>query len=466
MGINSEPIRDELARVVSGPVTSDPEALRRFRQDASTFVGEPLAAVAPRDTQEVVALVRWARQRRVALVGRGGGTSLDGESVPPDGSVVVDFSGWTQLVELDTENRLVRVGPGLVNRELHRQLIPNRLFFPPNPGSWTSSTIGGNVATNASGMRSFRYGPTRSWVRGLEAVLGTGEILRLGHRARKSSTGPGLLGFLVGSEGTLGLFTEVTLGLAPLPEERIGIVAPIRSEGQLPDLLQRLLGAPELGLAAVEYLDAATASALGDEPGVRLPRGVPLLLLEVECSTSRRDAAIERTYQLLEMEGSAAAAEVFPSADELWTLRGRSSDAISRTHGTRLREDVAVPLSRIPEMLREIREISTSTGVEVYLYGHLGDGSLHPNFAVDPGSALGQNIRRRLLFASRRMGGTISAEHGIGKAKAPFLTLEHGSSGVALLKRIKQACDPDGILNPGKLYPEEGATATGEPSAP
>ncbi len=444
---------------VAGSVTTDPEALARFSRDASPVVQMPMAAVAPRDREAVVALVRWARRWKIPLIARGGGSSLEGESVPTPGSVTVDLSGWNQVVEIDRSNRLARVGPGVVNRDLHRTLAADGLFFPPNPGSWTVATIGGNVATNASGPRSFRYGPTRSWVCGLEAVLGTGEVLRLGHRARKSSAGPGLLGFLVGSEGTLGIFTEITLTLAPVPERRVGLVVPVPEALPLGNALARLGRAPAPTLSAIEYLDRPTARVLSRQSGGRLPEGTALLLLELESSEVEETSALDRLSARLGEEGFPDDARVYPDADQLWTLRGESGTVLDREVGPRVREDVAVPVSRIDELLVAITHLGTKYGVPLYLYGHLGDGSLHPNFVLDPLSAPAQALRRELLLTAKRLGGTISAEHGIGYVKAPYLALEHGPTGVELLRSVRRLCDPDGILNPGKLYPPSAPDA-------
>lgn len=452
MPIPPEALR-ALESEVHGTLTVDPSALERFARDASPLSGEPAAALAPQDREEVARVVRWARHWKVPLVGRGGGTSLDGESVPPPGALVLDFQAWSALEELDPTDRLVRVGPGIINRELNRELAPHRLFFPPNPGSWTTSTIGGNVATNASGPRSFRYGPTRAWVRGLEVVLGSGEVLRLGHRARKSSAGPDLLGFLVGSEGTLGLFTDITLALAPVPERRIGLVVSVPAERKLGAGLLRLLEPPSPQLSAVEYVDRTTASALVQEAGARLPSGAALLLLELESDLDGEERALERLSERLRLAGFGSDIEVYPDADQLWTLRGQSGEVLDRRLGPRVREDVAVPWSRVDELLDEIEAIGRRFGSAVYLYGHLGDGSMHPQYAVDPFTDRARSIRRELLFAARRLGGTVSAEHGIGLLKAPYLSLEHGPEAVRWLRAVKGLCDPDGVLNPGKLLP-------------
>ncbi|MFZ0830238.1 MAG: FAD-binding oxidoreductase [Thermoplasmata archaeon] len=447
----SEALRAEVA----GTVTDDPEALTRFASDASHLVQLPAATVAPRDRDDVQHLVGWARHWRVPLVGRGGGSSLDGESVPPPGGVVVDFSGWNAVIEIDEADRLVRVGPGVVNRDLHRTLASRGLFFPPNPGSWTTSTIGGNTATNASGPRSFRYGSTRTWVRGLEGVLGTGEILRVGHRTRKASTGPDLLGFFVGSEGTLGLFTEITLGLAPSPERRIGLGLAIPDALLFGPTLPRLLRSPAPAFSAIEYLDRSTAAALSRFSSGRLPGDSALLLLELESTAADEDRDLERAAKRLAEAGFSGDPAVYPDADQLWTLRGQSGEAVE-DEGVRVHEDVAVPWSRLDELIEGTRALAAHHEVPVRLFGHLGDGNLHPGFVVDPVSERSRAVRRDLLLLTKRLGGTISAEHGVGALKASYLALEHGDVGVSVLEAFKRRCDPDGILNPGKLYPGPG----------
>jgi glycolate oxidase len=438
---------------IVGPVTEDDDALVRFSSDASHLTQQPAAAVAPRDRDDVQRLVTWARRWKVPLVGRGGGSSLDGESVPPPGGVVVDFSGWNAVIEINDADRLVRVGPGVVNRDLYQTLSSRGLFFPPNPGSWTTSTIGGNTATNASGPRSFRYGSTRIWVRGLEAVLGSGEILRVGHRTRKASTGPDLLGFFVGSEGTLGLFTEVCLGLAPLPERRIGLVIPVPDDLKFRTTLPKLLAPPAPAFSAIEYLDRLTAGALGRFSSSRLPGETALMLLELESTEADEGSDLENVAKRLVNAGFEGEPVVYPDADQLWTLRGQSGDAIEG-EGVRVHEDVAVPWSRLDELIEGTRALAAHHDVPVRLFGHLGDGNLHPGFVIDPTSEPSRAVRQDLILLTKRLGGTISAEHGVGSVKAPYLALEHGEVGVSVLEAFRARCDPDGILNPGKLYPK------------
>jgi D-lactate dehydrogenase (quinone) len=445
---------DSLTRTVRGTVRSDEAELLRVGHDASHLTGRGLAVVAPRDPDDVVALVRWARTHAVPLVPRGAGTSLDGESVPLNGGVVVDLSNWNSVLEVLPDERTARVGPGTVNRDLQAALAPHGLFFPPNPGSWTVSTIGGHVGTNASGPRSFRYGPTRSWIRSIDAVLGTGGRVRWGTRAAKRAVGPDLLSLFVGSEGTLGITTEVTVRLAPTPAVRVGLVVDLPDGAPLGPVATALARARGTGLSAVEYLDRACAAELSGPLGFDRRQDGPLLLLELEAEdASEARARQERVREVLRRVGVPTEPTVYDNADDLWTLRGRAGEALDERLGHRIREDVAVPLPEIDRLIAELQRIAAMEQVPLYLFGHLGEGNLHPNYAVDPESPSGQRVRAAVLGASSALGGTISAEHGIGVVKRGFLEREVGAAGVEVLQALKRACDPDGILNPGKLYP-------------
>ena len=426
----------------------------RLGRDASHVVGSTVGGVRPHDADEVVWLVRWARRHRHPLVARGGGTSLDGESVPLDEALVLDFGQWDEILEVDVVDRIARVRPGIVNLELQKQLAPHGLFFPPNPGSWATSTVGGNASTNASGPRSFRYGPTRHWVRAAEVVLGTGERISVGSRSAKRSVGPDLLELLLGSEGTLGIFTELTLSLAPRPLRRAGLAVSLPEGGRLALLAARLASLLPHGLTAVEYLDARCASALASEPGARLPTDGAVLLMEVESSDAEEEARrLQTVSELLRAEGVVGDVHVVPDADRLWTIRGASGPALDRLLGERVREDVAVPVRRIDEFLASLHRLGVEHGAPVAVYGHLGEGSFHPNVVRSPGTLEGEAARAALLRETLRLGGTISGEHGIGFVKPSFLEEQVGPAAVRWLRDVKRSLDPDGILNPGKLVP-------------
>ena len=443
-----------LVRSVRGRVSVQPAELDAAGRDGSHITGRPLATVAPRDEADVVRVVEWARDHRVALVPRGAGTSLDGESVPLDGSVAVDFRRWNRVLEVDADGRWARVGPGLVNARLQSALRPHGLFFPPNPGSWLTSTIGGHVATNASGPRSFRYGSTRRWVRTIRAVLGTGETVELGSRSEKRSMGPDLLEAFIGSEGTLGIVTEVTVRLAPLPRVRWGVALPLPARPRLGPLAVALARLPGSGLSAVEYLDAYSARGLAVARGAPWSTDTGRLLLEVEAdrpSEARRN--LRRIDRLVRTFGLSTPGVRFAEADRLWDLRGEAGRVMDEVLGSRIREDVAVPPARVDELLAALSRIARREGVAVHTFAHLGEGNVHPNFVVDPDSPRAERIRRALYAAALRLGGTLSAEHGIGRVKRAYVARELDAASVRLLRALKAACDPAGILNPGKLYP-------------
>jgi len=449
-----------LRGAVDGEVRTDPAALESAGRDASFVISLPDAVVRPTDAEDLVALVRWARAHRVPLTARGGGTSLDGECVPVDGGVVVDLSGWNAIGAVDPLTRTVRVGPGVINHDLAVALRSTGWFFPPNPGSWKSSTIGGNVATNASGPRSFRYGPTRRWVHAAEVVLGTGERTVLGPTTAKRAVGPELLDLLVGSEGRLALATSVTLRLAPAPERRCGIVVAVPDGVRLGPVAKSLGSRPTLRISAMEYVDGRVAGLLRTRPGARLPGDGPLILLELESDGApSEDGALAELHTTLRAAGIRDSAAVVPDADRLWSLRGEAGSVLDAETGPRVREDIAVPVDRVDEALAALREVADRAGAELYVYAHLGQGNLHPNVTVDPGSQAGRTVRTEILAVARRLGGTVSGEHGVGSVKRSYVEDELGRPAVEILRGWKALCDPDGVLNPGKLLPSPGRRA-------
>ncbi len=429
-----------------------PAALEEVDHDKSGAKGRPWGRVRPTHEGDLVALVRWAGPRGVPLVARGGGTSLDGESAPVRGGLVVDLSGWDQLLEVNEEDLWVRVQPGLINYRLQELLRPRGLFYPPNPGSWESSTLGGNAATNASGFRSFRYGPTRAWVLRARAVLGTGETVEVGTLTWKRSAGVDLLPSLLGSEGTLGILTELTLRVAPFPARRIGLLAPVPESASLGRVAQGLQWARREGLSAVEWVDARVASELARGVGLPLPSGSGALLLEVEVPREIVEDVPSRWERGLRPLGIEGAVRPFEDADGLWRARGKAGALLDAQVGPRVREDVAVPLSKWDALMEGVRDLARRRGVGLVLYAHLGEGTLHPNFAVPPSSSVARELRRDLWRLAWSLGGTASSEHGLGSLKAEAYVQEHGRASTRALRQLKDALDPYGILNPGKFW--------------
>ena len=443
-----------LTGAISGTVELEPERIAYASRDASGLVGRADAVVRPEGVEDLVRLVRWAVEHRVPIIPRGAGTSLDGSSVPVLGGLVVDLSGWDRILEVDLTDRVARVGPGTVNRRLDAELASKGFTYPPNPGSGTASTLGGNVATNASGFRSLRHGPTRAWVRALEVVDGTGARWTAGGRSAKSSVGPDLVSLLVGSEGTLGLFSEVTVRIVPRPERRTGLALPLADGRPLGPLLQALRDLLGTGLSALEFVDAGTSDAMRVHGAGAWPFSGAMLLAEFEGSSLEEAEALGRLEAARRALGLPSDLSVFPEADRLWALRSDAGPALEAALGPPLREDLVVPLARLDDLRTAISAIRDRFQVPVLVFGHVGEGNLHPVFGTDPRSETADRIRRALCDSALSLGGGISGEHGVGATKRDRLEAQLGPSGIGALRALKGALDPHGILNPGKLLPE------------
>ena len=434
---------DELRGRFGERLRTDPEEIAPYRTDASHLRGAVEAVVRPSDADEVQALVRWARTHRIALVARGAGTPLDGESVPWSG-VVVDLSGWSAILEIDPVDRIARVGPGTVNHDLQVAAREHGLFFPPNPGSWRSSTVGGNVATNASGPRLV---PLRAHPRVGAGGGGRPRYRRAGpRRVPSAETIDRERSRSSCSWGARGPWASSPRSPSRCHRSRTGAprsVSPcpitFRSARSWPGSVGRSrMGSPPSSTS----IDAARRRS-SRVPGSRLPGDAALLLLEVESSSEAEETErLGRLGRRLGTLGVREAPVVFPDADRLWSLRGESGTALDRAMGERVREDVCVPIARLDELLALIARTGSEAGVATCVYGHLGEASLHPNFAIDPTTAAATRLAEEFLRGVLRLGGVVSGEHGIGAVKRGLWDEQVGRAGARLLRTIKQACDP------------------------
>lgn len=438
----------------TGKVVVDPEILATFSRDMSPIKGAAVALVRPESAEDVATTVSWANKTHTPVVARGGGSSLEGESVPVRPAVVIDFSAkMNRLIEVDTDNLLAVVEPGMVNKSLNQELERHGIFFPPNPGSWEMSTIGGNVATNASGPRCFKYGSTRNWVTAIDAILGDGSVLTAGTRARKSTSGLDLVRLMVGSEGTLGVFTQITLRLAPLPERRMGVIAPFASLREATEAVVALALRPKLGISAIEFVDDKCISALNYVYSTSFPESPATLMMEIEGSTQGMDEALANILQLVSRLGVVSEPIYEENVNGMWDIRGRITFALEKVHGKQFREDLAVPVTRFTEFVTRTKEIFRKHGMDPVVFGHAGDGNIHLEFdrtglnedALD-------GILRELYQLAVSMRGTISGEHGIGYMKRKYFGMEHSPREVAVMRAIKRVFDPNLILNPEKVY--------------
>ncbi len=437
--------------------------LSEFGRDAISeegYNGTPDAVVFPESTDEVVGLVGFARERGIPLVPRGGGSGLSGGAVPVEGGIVVAMERMNRVVEIDTANLVAVLEPGVVTKELDRMLEPHGLFFAGYPMSEEICQIGGNVAENAGGGRAVKYGVTGDYVIGIEVVTAAGEVLRLGGRRVKDVTGYDLIGLFVGSEGTLGIITQVTLRLLPRPAARAVALGFLADESRLAELTPALLGLPARP-SAVEVADASCMRLLSSLSARWrwIPSGAAMLLVELDGPDADRVAS-ERDEAAALMESLGVTEISRSKTDEeyakLWLLRKQVPWALMKKSPHQTMEDITVPVAGTWPLIAGTREVSRRCEVEIANFGHLGDGNIHVTPLKPDGLDVGQwhetlpDLQTELYRLAASLGGTISGEHGIGHKRRAFLPLVLGEAELRTMRAVKRALDPLGIMNPGK----------------
>jgi glycolate oxidase len=429
--------------------------------DESEAIGRmPDAVVFARDRRDVAAALEICDRHGVPVTPRAGGTGRTGGAVPVAGGVVLATHTMASIVEIDRRDLVCVVQPGVITADLHAAVEAEGLFYPPDPNSLTTCMIGGNVAENAGGPRAFKYGVTREYVLGLEACLMGGRVLRTGRRTVKGVTGYDVTALLVGSEGTLGVFTEITLRLVPKPTDIATVLALYPDVGSAADAVSRVVSA---GLVprCLELMDGPTLGAIRAQGVAIDPRASALLLVEIDGAGNAPgvlDAELERLGDALGAGGRAidvVAAQDAAQRARLWDARRSLSPATRKLARFKLSEDVVVPRSRLVDLLSAVDRIGESTGVRHLSYGHAGDGNLHVNFLWDDESerpAVDRAIDA-LMRETVALGGTLSGEHGIGVLKAAYLPLEQSADLIGVQQDLKRVFDPRGLLNPGKIFP-------------
>jgi glycolate dehydrogenase FAD-linked subunit len=452
----------ELAPLVGEQnLRTDASSLATYGADALKRGKPPDVVVLPGTTEEVAAVVRLCAAHKIPIVPRGGGTGYTGGSVPLHGGVLISLERMNRILEIDEANLVAVVEPNVVTGDLQDAVEKVGLFYPPDPASLRQSVIGGNVAECAGGPRAFKYGTTKRYVLGLEAVLPTGEVIRTGGKVVKNVVGYDLTQLLVGSEGTLAIITKVILRLVPRPPVQATLRATFSSVEAAVAAVTNIIRARVVP-AAVELIDGESLEAVARNLKVRslAPEGTAaLLLLEVDGIAEAIDAEASRVEQACR---DAGATEVLRARDEaerqeLWRVRRELSLSLKMITPLKFNHDVVVPKGRIPELFALVRGIREEYRLRIPCFGHAGDGNIHVNIMVDPDDP--DEIARAhtaegVLFAGVvALEGSISGEHGIGFAKARFISLELSPDEIALMKRVKHAFDPDNILNPGKMFP-------------
>ncbi|MBI5408801.1 MAG: FAD-binding protein [Nitrospirae bacterium] len=458
MAFNIFKKKEESAFPLPERTSTDKEELFCYGFDASSLQGEPSALVKPVNTDEVSQVVAFANKQRTPIVPRGAGTGMTGGAVPVKDAIILSLDGMNRILEIDEKNMIAVVEPGVINGHLQEKLEERGLFYPPDPASMSFCTLGGNVAENAGGPRAVKYGVTRDYVLGLEVVLPDGRVMMTGGKTYKNVVGYDLTRLIVGSEGTLGVVTKIFLKILPLPEETMTLLC---TYSHLNDAAMTVNGITSAGIIprTLEFMDHESILAVENYKSYGLPADAEaLLLIEVDGS---HNAALEDTGKIASicnaLNGSVSIAEDMFAKQRIWEARRAISPALYRIKPTKINEDIVVPRGKIPEMLNELKGISEKYNVKIVNFGHAGDGNIHVNIMTDKHDKeeydrAGKAVED-IFKATIKLNGTISGEHGIGLTKKQYIGMELSATTIEVMKAVKKAFDPNGIMNPGKMFP-------------
>lgn len=451
-------LRDLNRRLRSDAILTEPEVLESYARDESE--AEPVlpdAVVRVRCAEDVVAVMQVASEHGVPVTPRGAGTGRTGGAVPLGAGIVLAFEQCNRIKGIEKDDLTVVVEPGVILGQLHEAVETEGLFYPPDPNSLSTCTLGGNVAENAAGPRTVKYGTTRDYVLGMNMVSADGTFHKLGKRTMKGVTGYDLTSLMVGSEGTLGITTELTLKLLPKPQAVVTMMILLPSQKVAGEAVGAALGNGFLP-RCVEMMDGITLDIMRKEGALPGTEGAQaMLLMELDGDEVELDRKLEICGNTMMDAGAidVLVARHSGEREKLWASRRELSRALRRNATHKLAEDVVVPRSRIPDLLDRCKAISERHGIVMPSYGHAGDGNIHVNFLWN-----GDDEKPRVDAAIKNLfedvvslGGTLSGEHGIGILKAPYLSLEQSPALIALQERVKDLFDPKGILNPGKIFP-------------
>ena len=426
--------------------------------DAQAF---PDAVLKPENAQQISQIIRIANEYLIPVTPRGLGTGVSGGALPIKGGIVLSLERFTRIIDIDKGNMVTVVEPGVITGKLSEAVEKQGLFYPPDPASLDSCSIGGNIAESAGGPRAVKYGTTKDYVRGLEIVLPTGEMITLGGRIHKDVTGYNIIGIIIGSEGTLAIVTKIILKLLPLPKFRVDLLIPFQDFRNASSAINKIFETSIIPVN-IEFIEkkAINALKLYLEEDFPFSEAGAHLLVGIDGNTKEN---IEKEYETIgEVCLNAGAIDVFvadtpQTKERLWKARRSLHDALEKKSRIMEREDVVVPVTNIPDLLDFIHRLSEETGLEIVPFGHAGDGNVHVNILkMDTPETewkrKSNEAVEKLLKEVIRLGGTLSGEHGIGIVKKKFIPLSMSKAEIDLAKRIKQAFDPNNILNPGKIF--------------
>lgn len=455
-------VRELQSIVGEDNVAVDQASLLAYSYDATPqFQAMPAGVVSPKNTAQVAAVVKMCNRETIPIVPRGSGTNLCAGTTPLEGGIVLLFKYFDHIIEIDEENLTLTTQPGVTTEAIHQAAESVGLFYPPDPGSMHVSQIGGNIGENSGGLRGLKYGVTRDYVLGLEIVLPNGDIIQTGGKLAKDVAGYDLTRLYVGSEGTLGIITEATLKLIPQPETKQTMLVLYRSLEAAAETVSAIIS-NRIIPATLEFLDQATTQVVEDFAQIGLPTdATAVLLIEQDGTADNVNRDMEKIVDLSKQHGAfdVSLAKTAQEAEELMTARRASLTALSRLKPTTILEDATVPRSEIAQMVLAIETIAEKYNLTICTFGHAGDGNLHPTCLTD---ARNEEEMARVELAFEEifkkavaLGGTITGEHGVGVMKRPYLHLKVGEAGVEAMRQIKQALDPNNIMNPGKIFTVE-----------
>ncbi len=452
--------KEHVSAAESDRITHSYDAtMARFLPDVVVYAG---------NTDEVCRVVQLADSHRIPILPRGAGSGFTGGTLPVRGGIVLVLTRMNRILTIDSENLIAVVQPGVVTADLQREVEKIGLFYPPDPASKEFSTLGGNVAECAGGPRCVKYGVTKDFVLGLEVVTARGEIMKTGGQTLKNVVGYDLTKLMVGSEGTLGIVTEITLKLLPKPEAKKTMLVQFETIEGAARAVSAIIRAKIIP-TTLEFLDSATIDCIRDISPIPLPPACSaLLIIEVDGDGQLIEKQAGKILEVIRPLGVVAVtvADTAEESEDIWQVRRNVSPSLRKVNPDKFNEDIVVPRARVPDMIRALEKISLDYGVPIVNFGHAGDGNIHVNAMVDlreEGMAEKIEVVMEKIFAAAvALKGSLSGEHGIGTSKARYLSMELDPVAIASMRAVKQALDPNNILNPGKIFTEAVATEIAE----
>lgn len=459
---------DELAEIVGAEnIKCDPEELEKYSHDETSGIEwqVPLAVVFPNSTEQVSMILKWANEKKVPVVPRGAGTGLSGGAVPVKGAIVLSFERMNRIIELDEKNMIVTVEPGVITGEIQKIAEEHGLYYAGDPASSESSSIGGNVAENAGGVKVIKYGPTGFHVLGLEVVLPTGEIAHFGGKTLKNVTGYDMVRLFVGSEGTLGVVTKIMLRLVPKPKYAAVLLAPFHTVEDAVMCVPKVLSQSGVLPASIEFMDKPSNNMASKFLNENIPNPEAECHLIFELESSDKQSLAKEYIDLGEKLMQMNAIEVYIADNrtqrmKIWRFRKAIAEGIIAFRPKHCMEDVVVPIANIPKLIMSTYEIAHKNGLEVLNFGHVGDGNVHVTFLKPDemndevwNNSL-ENALKQLYEITVGLEGSLTGEHGVGLKRKQFFGMFVSETEIELMKKLKKLFDPNNVLNPGKIFPD------------